>query len=232
MLAFKFSIWNSLFQVIFALLQAWFGLRPLRFWNDFIAVEAIACKQPMECACLPLCASLVGFFGVLLCLCLPGCLVAWLVCLLAACLAGWLGLLARLLACLLAGCLAAWLGAWLVGLLLGCLAGRLLASIAASLCIFLNDSGSVCLGCLCAYAWATNLAVEIWIWDFRDFKHEKVEGRALVNLEISALGCRSACCVSCKCVAVCRLSWIFNFIFFFKIFFGAFVGAPTGSPNI
>ena len=175
MLAFKFSIWNSLFQVICALLQACFGLRPLRFWNDFIAVEAIACKQPMESACVCLCVPvwLVVWFS--LCLCLPGCLVAWVVCLLAAWLAGWLGLLARLLACLLAGCLAAWLGGWLVGLLLGCLAGRLLASIAASLCIFLNDSGSVCLGCLCAYAWATNLAMEIWNWDFRDFKHRKLK---------------------------------------------------------
>ena len=108
-----------------------------------------------------LCVPLWLVFLCSLCLCLPGCLVAWLLCLLAAWLAGWLGLLARLLACLFAGCLAAWLGGWLVGLLLGCLAGRLLASIAASLCIFLNDSGSVCLGCLCAYAWATNLAVEI-----------------------------------------------------------------------
>ena len=120
------------------------------------------CLQTANGVCMSASVCLSGrFFCVLPCLCLPGCLVAWLVCLLAACLAGWLGLLARLLACLLAGCLAAWLGAWLVGLLLGCLAGRLLASIAASLCIFLNDSGSVCLGCLCAYAWATNLAMEI-----------------------------------------------------------------------
>ena len=105
---------------------------------------------------------LSGWF--FLCASLP--LLAWLSCCLVGlldgcCLAGWLGLLARLLACLFAGCLAAWLGGWLVGLFLGCLAGRLLASIAASLCIFLNDSGSVCLGCLCAYAWATNLAMEI-----------------------------------------------------------------------
>jgi len=35
---------------------------PCDFGMIFFALEAIACKQPMECACLPLCASLVDFF--------------------------------------------------------------------------------------------------------------------------------------------------------------------------
>ena len=151
MLAFKFSIWNSLFQVIFALLQAWFGLRPLRFWNDFIAVEAIACKQPMESACLPLCASLVGFFVFSL----P--LLAWLSCclvgLLAGCLLGWLARLVGSLAGLLVGWLPGWLVGWLAGWFASCLLGWQVACFNWCFALHVSAWLSICLIwlplCLC-----------------------------------------------------------------------------------